>query len=250
MSSRAMRRERWRDDHHHHHSKEDEEEEEEEDVVVRVMSAQKNAFAAFLMDDDSEDEEEEEEEEEEASVQRRRQEPTPSVDAKKKKKKTKKTTRRTFEEEDEIAAALKDIGLAEAPRATIGKGAEVMKLEENDCHRRKTKEAAKTSADGLLACDVRKLKAEDELKRMFSPTAGMSSNGGNSSSNRSSNSSSSGSGSSVFARPKAGWSNKSRAIGLAMKKAKRVEEKFRGDVAYDEEDNDEITYYQFSTGAA
>ena len=52
------------------------------------------------------------------------------------------------------------------------------------------------------------------------------------------------------ARPKAGWSNKSRAIGLAMKKTKRVEEKFRGDVAYDEEDNDEISYYQFSTGAA
>ena len=250
MSSRAMRRERWRDDHHHHHhhhhSKE--EEEEEEDVVTPrvMMSAQKNAFAAFLMDDDSEDEEEEEEKEEKASVQRRREEKTTNVDAKK--KKTKKKTKKAFEEEDEIAAALKDIGLVEAPNATIG-GAEV-KREENDHHRRKTKEAAKTSADRLLACDVRKLKAEDELKRMFSPTAGMSSNGGNSSSNRSSNSSSSGSGSSVFARPKAGWSNKSRAIGLAMKKAKRVEEKFRGDVAYDEEDNDEISYYQFSTGAA
>jgi len=240
-----MRRERWRDDHSKQHEEEEEEEEEdeeEEDVVVR--SAQKNAFA-FLMDDDSEDEEEDEEDEEEeeekkTSVQRRRQEKTTAttnIDARK--KKTKKTKR--TEEEDEIAAALKDIGL-EAPNATIG--AEVR--DEND--RTKKKEAAKTSAR-LLACDVRKLKAEDELKRMFSP-AGMSSNG-DSSSNRSSSSSSSGSGSSsIFARPKAGWSNKSRAIGLAMKKTKRVEEKFRGDLAYDEEDNDEISYYQFSTGAA
>ena len=59
------------------------------------------------------------------------------------------------------------------------------------------------------------------------------------------------SGSGIFARPKSGWSNKSRAIGLAMKKTKNLEEKFRGDFAYEEDSGDgEVSHYQFSTGAA
>ena len=78
---------------------------------------------------------------------------------------------------------------------------------------------------------------------MFSPagmTASSSANGGELSG---------GSGSSIFARPRSGWSNKSRAIGLAMKKTKSVEEEFRGDLAYGEGDG-VVSYYQFSTGAA
>jgi hypothetical protein len=200
-----------------------------------------NAFAAFLTmdDDDDEDEEKEEDEEEEdkammVKVKKETFEKTKrTIQTKKKKKKKKKEK----EEEDELEAALRDIGI-EAPNARVPDDEEEKEKEEKN---RKTRKRW----DELFACDVRKLKAEDELRRMFmSPSSNAV--GGEFSGSGSS------SGSGIFARPKSGWSNKSRAIGLAMKKTKNLEEKFRGDFAYEEDvgGDGEVSYYQFSTGAA
>jgi hypothetical protein len=198
-----------------------------------------NAFAAFLtMDDDDDEEEKEEDEEEEDKAMMVKVEETfektkRTIQTKKKKKKKKKEK----EEEDELEAALRDIGI-EAPNARVPDDEEEKEKEEKN---RKTRKRW----DELFACDVRKLKAEDELRRMFmSPSSNAV--GGEFSGSGSS------SGSGIFARPKSGWSNKSRAIGLAMKKTKNLEEKFRGDFAYEEDvgGDGEVSYYQFSTGAA
>ena len=198
-----------------------------------------NAFAAFLtMDDDDDEEEKEEDEEEEdkammVKVKKETFEKTKrTIQTKKKKKKKEKE-----EEEDELEAALRDIGI-EAPNARVPDAEEEKEKEEKNRKSRKR-------WDELFACDVRKLKAEDELRRMFmSPSSNAV--GGEFSGSGSS------SGSGIFARPKSGWSNKSRAIGLAMKKTKNLEEKFRGDFAYEEDvgGDGEVSYYQFSTGAA
>ena len=199
-----------------------------------------NAFAAFLtMDDDDEEEEKEEDEEEEDKAMMVKVEETfektkRTIQTKKKKKKKKKKEK---EEEDELEAALRDIGI-EAPNARVPDDEEEKEKEEKNRKSRKR-------WDELFACDVRKLKAEDELRRMFmSPSSNAV--GGEFSGSGSS------SGSGIFARPKSGWSNKSRAIGLAMKKTKNLEEKFRGDFAYEEDvgGDGEVSYYQFSTGAA
>ena len=198
-----------------------------------------NAFAAFLtMDDDEEEEEKEEDEEEEDKAMMVKVEETfektkRTIQTKKKKKKKKKKEK---EEEDELEAALRDIGIEANARVPDDEEEEEEKEEKNRKSRKRW--------DELFACDVRKLKAEDELRRMFmSPSSNAV--GGEFSGSGSS------SGSGIFARPKSGWSNKSRAIGLAMKKTKNLEEKFRGDFAYEEDSGDgEVSYYQFSTGAA
>ena len=197
-----------------------------------------NAFAAFLtMDDDDEEEEKEEEDEEEDKAMMLKVEETfektkRTIQTKKKKKKKKEKE----EEEDELEAALRDIGIEANARGPDDEEEEEEKEEKNRKSRKRW--------DELFACDVRKLKAEDELRRMFmSPSSNAV--GGELSGSGSS------SGSGIFARPKSGWSNKSRAIGLAMKKTKNLEEKFRGDFAYEEDSGDgEVSYYQFSTGAA
>lgn len=197
-----------------------------------------NAFAAFLtMDDDDEEEEKEEEDEEEDKAMMLKVEETfektkRTIQTKKKKKKKKEKE----EEEDELEAALRDIGIEANARVADDEEEEEEKEEKNRKSRKRW--------DELFACDVRKLKAEDELRRMFmSPSSNAV--GGELSGSGSS------SGSGIFARPKSGWSNKSRAIGLAMKKTKNLEEKFRGDFAYEEDSGDgEVSYYQFSTGAA
>ena len=197
-----------------------------------------NAFAAFLtMDDDDEEEEKEEEDEEEDKAMMLKVEETfektkRTIQTKKKKKKKEKE-----EEEDELEAALRDIGIEANARVPDDEEEEEEKEEKNRKSRKRW--------DELFACDVRKLKAEDELRRMFmSPSSNAV--GGELSGSGSS------SGSGIFARPKSGWSNKSRAIGLAMKKTKNLEEKFRGDFAYEEDvgGDGEVSYYQFSTGAA
>ena len=196
-----------------------------------------NVFAAFLtMDDDDEEDKEEEEEKEDKAMMLKVEETEKTkrtIQTKKKKKKKEKE-----KEEDELEAALRDIGI-EAPKARVPV------LDDDDEEEKEKKRKSRKRWDELFACDVRKLKAEDELRRMFmSPSS-------NTVGGEFSGSGGSSSGSSIFARPKSGWSNKSRAIGLAMKKTKSVEEKFRGDFAYEEDSGDgEISYYQFSTGAA
>lgn len=197
-----------------------------------------NAFAAFLtMDDDDEEEEKEEDEEEDKAttlkVEETFEKTKRAIQTKKKKKKKKEKE----EEEDELEAALRDIGIEANARGPDDEEEEEEKEEKNRKSRKRW--------DELFACDVRKLKAEDELRRMFmSPSSNAA--GGEFSGSGSS------SGSGIFARPKSGWSNKSRAIGLAMKKTKNLEEKFRGDFAYEEDvgGDGEVSYYQFSTGAA
>lgn len=197
-----------------------------------------NAFAAFLTMDDDDDEEEKEEDEEEDKATTLKVEETfektkRAIQTKKKKKKKKEKE----EEEDELEAALRDIGIEANARGPDDEEEEEEKEEKNRKSRKRW--------DELFACDVRKLKAEDELRRMFmSPSSNAA--GGEFSGSGSS------SGSGIFARPKSGWSNKSRAIGLAMKKTKNLEEKFRGDFAYEEDvgGDGEVSYYQFSTGAA
>lgn len=195
-----------------------------------------NAFAAFLtMDDDDDEEEKEEDEEEEDKAMMLKVEETfektkRTIQTKKKKKKKKEKE----EEEDELEAALRDIGI-EANARVPDDEEEKEKEEKNRKSRKRW--------DELFACDVRKLKAEDELRRMFMSPSSNAAGGEFSGSS---------SGSGIFARPKSGWSNKSRAIGLAMKKTKNLEEKFRGDFAYEEDvgGDGEVSYYQFSTGAA
>ncbi|CAL6275721.1 unnamed protein product [Bathycoccus prasinos] len=196
-----------------------------------------NAFAAFLtMDDDDDEEEKEEDEEEEDKAMMLKVEETfektkRTIQTKKKKKKKKEKE----EEEDELEAALRDIGIEANARVPDDEEEEKEKEEKNRKSRKRW--------DELFACDVRKLKAEDELRRMFMSPSSNAAGGEFSGSS---------SGSGIFARPKSGWSNKSRAIGLAMKKTKNLEEKFRGDFAYEEDvgGDGEVSYYQFSTGAA
>ena len=188
-------------------------EDEDEDCGSIAKNRTKNSFQFLMMSDDDEEEEEEEEEIKETVKSDSK---TMATKKQKKKKKKKKNV-----EEDEITKALKDIGCDdEDDDDFVLLGIDGLRLDGNGSS---TNSEQRRRYDELLECDVRKLKAEDELKKKFSFVAG---------DNRTTTTASTAS--SMFAYSKPNWAKQSRAIGLSMVKVARLDEKYRIDLAYEE----------------
>jgi len=204
-------------------------EDEDEDCGSIAKNRTKNSFQFLMMSDDDEEEEEEEEEIKETVKSDSK---TMATKKQKKKKKKKKNV-----EEDEITKALKDIGCDdEDDDDFVLLGIDGLRLDGNGSS---TNSEQRRRYDELLECDVRKLKAEDELKKKFSFVAG---------DNRTTTTASTAS--SMFAYSKPNWAKQSRAIGLSMVKVARLDEKYRMDLAYEEGECFSSSYYAFSTGVA
>ena len=135
---------------------EDEESSEEERPVQRAM----NPFAALLGSDEEEEVEEEEVEEEEVEPE---PEPEPEPERKKTpkrggnkgKKNRKQAQQRVDEDEEDIDALVKEVTGIDVSSPAPAK--------EGDGKRGKVE----ATASSLLTVDMRNMKAEDELKRIF-----------------------------------------------------------------------------------
>jgi len=167
MSARQLRLHRGDDDFLRAAEDDDEDADEDEDVASESSEEEKpvrravNPFAALLGSEDEEESEEEEEEEREEVEPEPAPEPEPEPEPERKQtskrggKKNRKQRELDAEEEEDIDALVKEVtGIDVSSPAPVKEGDGKTGKDE-------------ACASSLLAVDMRNMKAEDELKRIF-----------------------------------------------------------------------------------